>query len=142
MDFCRFPLISKQGVRDFFRCGPLGLPLDVDSDKFRSFNHREELDSAVQFQIGLVARCSWCVLYIAQGYLYISTGLRQPRERVKFDHRYSSEKAIDTLLVRYSLDTRVRYSTYSPKLSQVSLGKAPRGPEFLHYYLIGYIIII
>ena len=34
-----------------------------------SFNHREELDSTVQLQMGQVARCSWCVVYIAQGYL-------------------------------------------------------------------------
>ena len=31
--------------------------LDLDSDKSLSFNHRE-LDSAVQLQIGPVARCS------------------------------------------------------------------------------------
>ena len=75
----------------------LRVALDLDSDKFRSFNHREKLDSAVQFQFGPVARCLWCVLYIAQGYLYISTGLRQPRERVKFGHRYSSEKVARSL---------------------------------------------
>ena len=28
---------------------------DLDGDKFRSFNHREELDSAVQFQFGPVS---------------------------------------------------------------------------------------
>ena len=34
-----------------------------------------------------------CVLYIAQGYLYISTGLRQSREHMKFGRHCSSEKA-------------------------------------------------
>ena len=36
----------------------------------------------------------------------------------------------NTLLVKYSLDTHVRYSTYSPNF------KSQKGPEFLHNYPI------
>ena len=32
------------------------MALNLDSDKFRSFNHRKELDSAVQLQFSPVAR--------------------------------------------------------------------------------------
>ena len=48
----------------------LRVALNLDSNKFRSFNHREKLDSTVQFQFSSVAYCSWCVLYIEQGSLY------------------------------------------------------------------------
>ena len=50
----------------------------------------DELDSTVHLpNVQLVA--AWhaaCVLYIAQGKLYLSTGLLQPREHVKFGQRY------------------------------------------------------
>ena len=45
----------------------------------------------------------------------------------------------NTLLVRYSLDTRARYSTYFTKF-QVPEG-LHRGPEFSHNYLIDYLMI-
>ena len=48
-----------------------------------------------------------CAIYSAGLYLYISTGLRQPRERVKFGHRYLSEKVARSLIIMYSLDTGV-----------------------------------
>ena len=48
----------------------LRLTLDLDSDKFQCFNHREELDSAVQLPNfrSLVAWHAACMmLHIAQG---------------------------------------------------------------------------
>ena len=61
-----------------------------------SFNHREELDTAVQFPNFRSLR--WHTAHgacyiIVQCYLSISMGLRQRKERVKFGHRCSSEKA-------------------------------------------------
>ena len=45
----------------------------------------------------------------------------------------------NTLLVRYSLDTRIRYSTYSPNFN--SQKGSIEALNFLHKYLIDYIII-
>ena len=45
----------------------------------------------------------------------------------------------NTLLVRYSLDTRTRHSTYFSEF-QVPEG-LHRGPQFSHTYLIDYLII-
>ena len=74
------------------------MSLDLDGDKLQS---QIELNSAVQFQFGPVS-CYSCrvmvrAVYIAQGFLYLSTGLYQPRERVKFGQCYSSEKVARSL---------------------------------------------
>ena len=101
-------------------------------DKFQSLDHRE-LDSAVQFQLNPVSRYSWCLLslYMAQNYLYLSTGLCQPRECMKFSHCYLSEMQLIMYLI---LDILVLTNfQVSERLHQ--------DPEFLHAYLIGYIII-
>jgi hypothetical protein len=87
------------------------LDLDTGSDKFQSFSHRE-LNSAVQLQTGPVASCSWCMLYIAQDYLY--TCISTSDKRTLEVRPLLLIREGNTLLVRYLLDTRVRYSTYSP----------------------------
>ena len=86
--------------------------LGLDSDKSRCFNHRDELDSTVQLPNfrSVMAR------YTTHMRAIYSTRLAfYPR------HYVSQEKVPAVLvkegnmqLVKYSLDIRVRYSTYSP----------------------------
>ena len=47
---------------------PERVALNLDSDKFRSFNHREELYSAVQLQIGPVAIYK-IIIFTGSGYV-------------------------------------------------------------------------
>ncbi len=77
-----------------------------DSDKFRCRNEPDSFQTSDQ---SIVARTRFyiCVLYI------VAMGLRKPRKRMKFGQRYLSEKS-SSQLMRYSLDTGVRYSTYVP----------------------------
>ena len=63
---CAVKVVGTQSTSRVQEC----MALNLDSNKFRSFNHREELDSTVQFKFSSVACCPWCVQYIAQGSLY------------------------------------------------------------------------
>ena len=94
------------------------MALDLDSDKSQSFDHREELDSAVQFQFGPVIRCSWCMLYIAQG----STAAKRTHEvRPSLLVRESSRQLIMNLLEAGIFDTLHTYRF-------LSLRKTPPRP--------------
>ena len=72
------------------------MALDLDSEIFKA-----EKNSTAQYSFRTSDQSGGTLLtarlYIAQGYLYISMGLCQPRERVKFGRRCSSEKAIHCL---------------------------------------------
>ena len=59
-------------------------------------------------------------------------GLRQPRERVKVQPSLLVREG-NTLLVRYSLDTHVRYSTYSLNFK---FQKDSIDIEALNFYMI------
>ena len=81
----------------------LGPTLDLESDRSRCFSHRDELDSSTASKVE-IGRVVDGVLYIAHASYrdYVSQEVR-PAMLV----RESS-----TQLIRYSLDTCVRYSTY------------------------------
>jgi hypothetical protein len=82
------------------------LDLDTGSDKFQSFNHGEELNTTVQLQIMVRA------IYSAGLSIYIHGITSDKRTREVQPLLLVREG--NTLLIRYLLDTRVRYSTYSP----------------------------
>jgi hypothetical protein len=76
--------------------------LDLESDKSRCSNHRDELDSAVQ-----LPKLRSVVLW-TPSYIYIQDYVRQD-VRPAILVRESS-----TQLMMYSLDICIRYSTYLP----------------------------
>ena len=74
--------------------------LNLDSDKFRCFNHRDKLESTVflpnfrlvallQSRAGQPLVTMMRAIYSAR----LSTALRKPRKHVKFNQQCSSEKA-------------------------------------------------
>ncbi len=71
--------------------------LDLDSDKFRCFNHRDEFDSAVQ--LPNKGRSWHAALYaIYSTSLALSMGLHKPRKKhVEFSQQELSEKVARSL---------------------------------------------
>ena len=57
----------------------------------RCFSYRTRQYSTCTVQIGMVRSTCMRAIYSAS-YLYLYTGLRKPKERVKFDQPYLSEK--------------------------------------------------
>jgi hypothetical protein len=86
--------------------------LDLDSDKFRCFNHRrrtQQRSTASELQIGRdMARAIYSARLAI--FIYGITSAKRTREvRPAVLVRENS-----TQLLMYSLDTCIRYSTYSP----------------------------
>ena len=106
----------------------LRLTLGLDSDKPRWFNHRYNL--TIQYSSQISDR-SWhvilhaCVLYTAQGYLYLSKELRTLRERASDSCKVFAGYTWEILYIftDFQVPERLHW-----------------GPEFSHNYTIGYII--
>ena len=119
-----------------------------EKDRSRCFNHGDELIIDRSWHAYAYTSMHECYNYTVSmrainialaSYIYTrlfihGLQLRKPRELVKSDQQYLSEKVLNTQLLKYSLDICVSYSTSS------SLRKAPSRPKFSHNYLIDYLI--
>ena len=97
--------------------------LELESDKSRCFNHRDELESAVQLaskaQFGRIL-CGWrAIYYIVQASYYNNIYIR--------DYTSQATQHAAQVIITYSLNTCItRYSLYLP------IFKSQKGSKFSH----------
>ena len=75
----------------------VGTSIESDRDRLLTsiliiFNHTCRCNSMIYTASEHRFGCGMAHSVLLQGFNYLSTGLRQPRERVKFSRRYLSEK--------------------------------------------------